>query len=84
MARPSEQPAPRRAVNLSLNSAMVAEARALGLNLSALAEAAIGQEVARVTAERFAAELRRGVAEHAEYLAEYGSLGAALRDGRGG
>jgi antitoxin CcdA len=77
--RPIDRSAPRRAVNLSLNSDMVAKARALGLNLSGIAEEAIAREVARATEEWFKAEIARGVAEHEEYLAKYGSLADAVR-----
>ncbi len=77
--RPIDRNAPRRAVNLSLNSDMVAKARALGLNLSGIAEEAIAREVARATEEWFKAEIARGIAEHEAYLATYGSFADAVR-----
>ena len=71
---------PRRAVNLSLNSDLVAKARSCGLNLSGIAEEAIRREVAREARERFDAEIKRSVTEYEAYLAEYDSLWEALAD----
>ena len=74
-----DEKAPRRAVNLSLNSDLVSKARSCGLNLSGIAEEAIKREVARIARERFEAEIRRGVEEHEAYLAKYGSFAEAVR-----
>ncbi|MDA8249265.1 MAG: type II toxin-antitoxin system CcdA family antitoxin [Rhodospirillales bacterium] len=71
--------APRRPVNLSLNSDLVARARAENLNLSAIAEAAIQRAVAQRAAEKFREEIARSIAEHEEYLAEYGSFAESVR-----
>lgn len=71
--------APRRAVNLNLNSELVEKARAEQLNLSAIAEKAIGRALAEAARKRFDEEIARCVAEHTEYLATYGSLGDAVR-----
>ncbi len=76
--------APRRAVNLSLNSDLVARARAERLNLSLIAEDAIGRAVAERTTERFQAEIARSIAQHDAYLAEHGSFAARVRRMRGG
>lgn len=46
---------PRRPANLSLDAALVAEARALGLNLSAAAEAGLRAAVAEARAARWRA-----------------------------
>jgi antitoxin CcdA len=71
--------APRRAVNLSLNGELVEKARAERLNLSAIAEQAIGRALAEAARKRFDEEIARGVAQHTEYLATYGSIGDAIR-----
>lgn len=71
--------AQRRAVNLSLNSDMVARARAERLNLSSIAEEAIGKALAEAARKRFLEEIAIGVAEHAAFLAEYGSLSEAVQ-----
>ena len=71
--------APKRAVNLNLNGDLVAKARAERLNLSSIAEAAIGGALAQAAEVRFRREIALSVAEHAAYLEEYGSLGDAVR-----
>ena len=70
---------PRRAVTLRLNGDLLARARARGLDLSAIAEAAIGRAVAEGESAWLRAEIARSVAEHAEYLAEYGSFAERVR-----
>jgi post-segregation antitoxin (ccd killing protein) len=50
-----------------------------GLDLSAVAEDAIGRAYAQLASERFAAEVGISVAQHDAYLAEYGSLADAVR-----
>jgi post-segregation antitoxin (ccd killing protein) len=69
----------KRPVNVTLNRDLVARARAEGLNLSALAEEAVAAALARIAWARFEAEIAQGCRVHEQYLAEYGSLGDALR-----
>jgi antitoxin CcdA len=69
----------KRAVNISLNSDLLKRARAEGLNLSALTEQAVVTALARIARERFDAEVAQACRAHDEYLAEYGSLGDAVR-----
>ncbi len=71
--------AAKRPVNLTLNGDLVARARAEGLNLSALAEEAVAAALARRAREKLAAEIAQGCRAHEHYLAEYGSLGDAVR-----
>ena len=76
---PYRTSAPRRPVNLSLNSDLVAKARAEGLNLSSIAEAAVAAALERKALERLRAEIAQGCEVHEQYLAEYGSLSDAVR-----
>ncbi len=71
--------AAKRPVNLTLNGDLVTRARAEGLNLSALAEEAVAVALARRARDKFAAEIAQGCKAHEQYLAEYGSLGDAVR-----
>ena len=71
--------APRRPTNLSLNADLVAKARAAKLNLSAIAEAAIGQALAQAAAEQFRAEITRSVTATEAYYDKYGSFADAVR-----
>jgi antitoxin CcdA len=71
--------AAKRPVNLTLNGDLVTRARAEGLNLSALAEEAVAAALARQVRKKLAAEIAQACRAHEQYLAEYGSLGDALR-----
>ena len=71
--------APKRPVNVTLNSDLVARARAEGLNLSALAEEATAAALGRIRQARFEADVAQACRVHEQYLAEYGSLGDAIR-----
>jgi antitoxin CcdA len=71
--------AAKRPVNVTINSDLVARAKAEGLNLSALAEQALVAALARIAKARFDAEIAEACRVHDRYLAEYGSLGDAVR-----
>ncbi len=70
--------APRRAVNLTLNSDLVTKARAEGLNISALAEQAVAAALVRKAREKLEAEVAQACRVHEQYLEEYGSLSDAV------
>jgi antitoxin CcdA len=71
--------AAKRPVNLSLNGDLVKQARAAGLNLSALAEEAAVAALARIAHAKLKAEIAAACAVHERYLSEYGSLSEAVR-----
>ena len=75
----AESKAPRRAINLSISRNLVNRARRERLNLSSIAEQAISRALAQVAETRFREKVALSVAEHAEYLADYGSLADAVR-----
>jgi len=79
MKAASETKSPRRAVNISIKRDLVEKARAAGLNLSAIAEAAITRALNESARAHFLEEIARSVQEHEEYLAEYGSFADAVR-----
>ena len=70
--------APRRPVNLTLNSDLVTKARAEGLNISALAEQAVAAALLRKAREKLEAEVAQACRVHEQSLEEYGSLGDAV------
>ena len=72
--------ATKRAVNLTLNSDLVRRARAEGLSLSAIAEEAVAAALARRSREKFDVEITEACRAHDAYLADYGSLGEAVRN----
>jgi antitoxin CcdA len=69
----------KRSVNLSIDSALVARARAEGLNLSAIAEDALATVLTQTARQKLTAEIEQACRAHDVYLAEYGSLGEAVR-----
>ena len=75
--------ASKRPVNLTLNSDLVAKARAEGLNLSALAEDAVASELAKRAREKWEAEIAEACRAHDRYLEEYGSLWTLLHEDSG-
>lgn len=79
--------AAKRPVNLTMNSDLVEKARASGLNLSALAEAAVAAALARSAREQWDAAIAEACAAHERYLEEYGSATDLIRahlEGEGG
>jgi post-segregation antitoxin (ccd killing protein) len=75
--------AAKRPVNLTLNGDLITRARAEGLNLSALAEEAVAAALGRRAREKLDAEIAQACRVHDQYLAEYGSLGEAVRTNAG-
>jgi antitoxin CcdA len=71
--------ASKRPVNVMLNSDLVARARAEGLNLSALAEEAVAAALIRIAQKKVEADIAQACRVYEHYLAEYGSLGSAVR-----
>lgn len=71
--------AAKRPVNLTMNGDLVEKARAKGLNLSALAERAVADELLRGARAQWDAEIAEACAAHERYLDEYGSASDLLR-----
>ena len=73
MRTPLFDPAARkRTVSLTLNADLIEKARAVGLNLSRVAEAAITEEYRRVDRERWETEWREAVRWADAYVAAHG------------
>lgn len=62
----------RRPTNLSLDSALVEEAKALGINLSRACEAALRQEIAAERGRQWQADNAEGIAASNAYVEKYG------------
>lgn len=62
----------RKATNLSLDSALVEEAKALGINLSRACEDALRQEIAAERGRLWQAENAEGIAASNAYVEKYG------------
>lgn len=62
----------RKAANVSLNEALLAEAKALNINISQAAEAGLARAVAAKRAERWLADNREAVESSNAYVEEHG------------
>lgn len=64
----------KKAVNLSIDSALLEEAKAAGVNLSAVLEAALAAELRASREDRLRAELRPGIEAHNRFIEKHGFL----------
>jgi antitoxin CcdA len=64
--------APKKATNLSLNSELVEQARALGINLSRACERGLEIQIAEVPAKQWQEENREALAFANEYVEQHG------------
>ncbi|SFD02578.1 antitoxin CcdA [Thiohalospira halophila DSM 15071] len=76
---PYDPDAPRKAANLSVNSDLMAQARELGLNVSALLEERLAAAVREARREAWLAENEQAVSEYNDRVAERGSFGDRAR-----
>jgi antitoxin CcdA len=65
-------PAPRRATSLTLDAAMLDEAKALGLNISRAAEAGLAVELKKARTEAWKRENAEAIAATNRYIEEHG------------
>jgi len=66
--------AAKQTVSLTLNSDLYAQAKALDINASQVAEEALAYEVARLRAEKLKAEIREDIEALDAYEAKHGSF----------
>jgi antitoxin CcdA len=62
----------RRPTNVSLDRALVEEARAVGINLSQACERGIAEQLAKTKAERWVTENREALASSNAFVEAYG------------
>ena len=65
---------PKRAVNLSIDAELLAEARAASTNLSTLLEQALAGELEGVRLEKMRSEHRDAIEAHNDFVAKHGLL----------
>lgn len=70
----------REAANLSLDRALIAEAKELGLNVSKIAEEGLRRAIAARKSELWLEENREAIEEHNRYFAEHGLPFAEFRN----
>jgi antitoxin CcdA len=66
--------APKRAVNLSVNEDLLAQARALGVNLSQTLEAELERRVREAKAKAWAEENAEAIESHRRFIEKHGLL----------
>lgn len=75
-----DQNAPKKPTNLSINSDLLAKARALKINLSASLEQALRQELAQAEAARWADENKAAVTAYNAFVEKHGCFGDEFRE----
>ncbi|MFC5069204.1 type II toxin-antitoxin system CcdA family antitoxin [Flaviflagellibacter deserti] len=65
----------KRAVNLSVDAELLDEAKAMGINLSHLAEAALSKAIRLERERRWRAENRTALEDFDRYVSEHGVFG---------
>lgn len=71
---------PKQTVSLTITSALITRAKALRINASQVAEAALALEVARIEAERAKVEVDQDLAACNAYTEQHGSFAAMVRE----
>jgi post-segregation antitoxin (ccd killing protein) len=70
----------KQTVSLTINSDLYARAKRLGINASKVAEQALGDEVARRTAQEVKVEIQRDLEASDAYAEKHGSFADLVRD----
>lgn len=78
-AQDSRHSAKKRAVNLSLDNALVEDARAQGINLSKFLEAHLRKDLQKRREQLWREENREAIRQYNEIVAERGSFGDRFR-----
>lgn len=71
--------APKKATNVSVNSDLLARARALKINLSATLEEALAERVGQSERDRWQRENASAIAAYNKLVQEQGSFGDTVR-----
>lgn len=72
--------APKKATNLSLNSDLLKQSRALKINLSATLEQALKEKLAQTEAKKWVTENRNAIKAYNEFVEQHGCFGDEFRD----
>ena len=80
MHRLFDEDAPKKATNLSINSDLLDETRALKIKLSATLERALEHELADVEAKKWASENKAAIQPYNDFVEENGCFGDEFRE----
>lgn len=79
MNRLYNEASPRKATNLTVNSDLLAQARELGINLSAVLERSLAEEVKKRRAELWLQQNREAIAAYNQDILESGTFSDGVR-----
>jgi len=71
--------APKKATNLSVNSDLLRQSRALGINLSATLEQALERKLAQANANQWASDNKMAIQAYNQFVEEHGGFGEEYR-----
>ncbi len=71
--------APKKSANLSVNSELLAHAKQLGINLSAVLEQSLAQKVKELKAQSWLEENKNAIAKYNQDVEEYGVFSDGMR-----
>jgi len=72
--------APKKPTNLTINSDLLAQAKNLGINISAVLESSLAVEVRRRKAEAWLQENQSAIAAYNEEVEAHGTFGDHVRE----
>lgn len=72
--------APKKAANLSINSALLHKARELNINLSATLERALKEELSRCQATQWVEQNRTAIKSYNDFVEQHGCFGDEFRE----
>ena len=72
--------APKKAANLSVNSDLLRQSRALGINLSATLEQALERKLAQANADQWVSDNKMAIQAYNQFVEEHGSFGEDYRE----
>jgi len=71
--------APKKAINLSVNSDLLKKTKALGINLSATLEQALKEKLAKSEAKKWLDENKKAISAYNDFVDEQGNFGDEYR-----
>lgn len=72
--------APKRAANLSINSDLLRRTRELNINLSAILERALKEELSKREAQQWVEENRPAIERYNNFVEQHGCFGDEFRE----
>ena len=71
--------APKKATNLSVNSDLLSQAKALGINISAVLEQSLAEHVKKLKAQAWVRENQSAIQAYNKHVEQHGTFGEDLR-----